>query len=98
MAEDLKLEIEALRKEVAELRTMVTSLQATPAAAPAAAPAAPKKAEITEEVLTIISAAVAAFLGKRATIRIIRPVASPMNSWQVQGRATIHGSHAVNSR
>ena len=54
--------------------------------------------EVDEELLLVLSAAVAAFLGKRPRIRQVRLVNS--RTWTQQGRAGIHASHAfaVHSR
>jgi hypothetical protein len=54
------------------------------------APNAPK-GEVTDEILMVISAAVAAFLGKRAHVRQIRFVGSP--AWAEQGRVSVMASH-----
>jgi methylmalonyl-CoA carboxyltransferase large subunit len=59
-------------------------------ASPAAQPRPPAE-EISEEIVLVIAAAVAAFLGKRAPIRQIRLVGSP--AWAQQGRVTIQASH-----
>jgi methylmalonyl-CoA carboxyltransferase large subunit len=48
--------------------------------------------EISEETLLLLSAAIAAFLGKKPRIRQIRLVNS--TTWSRQGRANIHASHA----
>lgn len=56
----------------------------------ASAPTAPK-GEVTEEILMVISAAVAAFLGKRAHVRQIRFLGS--NAWAEQGRVSVMASH-----
>lgn len=94
MVEELKLEVAALRQEVAELREIVTKLTA-PKPAPAPAPA-PKKADgIDEETMMVISAAVAAFLGKRATIKLVRPIHQQVDGWRLQGRVAVQGSHRV---
>ncbi len=61
----------------------------TAPAVEAAAP--PPEEEISEETLIAISAAVAAFLGKRAHIRQIRLMSSP--AWAQQGRVSIMASH-----
>ena len=49
--------------------------------------------EITEEELTAISAAVAAYLGVRAHIRQIRLVSS--RAWAQEGRVSIQASHQL---
>jgi methylmalonyl-CoA carboxyltransferase large subunit len=48
---------------------------------------------LSEEVVLVISAAIAAFLGKKAHIRGIRLVSSP--AWAQQGRVTIQASHSL---
>ncbi len=53
-------------------------------------------APITEELLAVISAAVAAFLGKKAPIRQIRLIGT--TTWAQLGRATIQASHALSAR
>lgn len=64
-----------------------TSAAPSPAAnAPAAA-----KGEVTDEILMVISAAVAAFLGKRAHIRQIRFLG--LTAWAEQGRVSVMASH-----
>lgn len=50
-------------------------------------------AGVSEEIIVVISAAVAAFLGKRAHVRQIRLVRSA--GWSQQGRVTIQASHAL---
>jgi methylmalonyl-CoA carboxyltransferase large subunit len=71
-------------------------------AAPAIAPAQaeePHSEELSEEVLLVISAAVAAFLGKRARIRRVRRIPTPgFNPWSQQGRVYIQGSHNIWTR
>jgi methylmalonyl-CoA carboxyltransferase large subunit len=95
MAKQTKSELEA---EVQELRQRVEKLEAlfsatmqkeTPkAVAPAAIPY-----EIAPDILLAISAAVAAFLGKRATIHQIRLTGT--TAWAMQGRATVQASHGI---
>jgi methylmalonyl-CoA carboxyltransferase large subunit len=52
-----------------------------------------RPAEVTEEDMVFIAAAVAAYLGVRARIRQVRLVQSV--AWAQVGRATIHASHRV---
>jgi methylmalonyl-CoA carboxyltransferase large subunit len=57
-------------------------------------PAAPEPQEISEEVLVVIAAAVAAFMGKKARIRHTRLVQpSEANAWAQQGRVFVQASH-----
>jgi methylmalonyl-CoA carboxyltransferase large subunit len=48
---------------------------------------------LSEELVLVISAAIAAFLGKKAHIRQIRLIGSAV--WAQQGRVTIQASHAL---
>ena len=54
--------------------------------------AARAAATLSEELVMVISAAIAAFLGKRPHIRQIRLLRS--DAWAQQGRTTIQASHA----
>jgi methylmalonyl-CoA carboxyltransferase 12S subunit len=56
-------------------------------------PRAPVEEDLSEEIVLIISAAVAAFLGKKAPIRQIRLLGS--TAWAQQGRVTIQASHTL---
>jgi methylmalonyl-CoA carboxyltransferase 12S subunit len=96
--EELRAEIRRLAQRVEELESARTEAPAPPAVAvperppiPQAAPLPPVEEAISEEVLLVISAAVAAFLGERAHIRQIRLLRSPL--WAQQGRVWIQASH-----
>lgn len=69
-----------------------------PAVAPeplaVASASAPVREDISEEILMAISAAVAAYLGKRANIRTVRLLSS--TAWAQQGRVNIQASHRLN--
>jgi len=87
--------LEAFRQEMAQLGQRVAELEKTAgspnlAVAPAAA-AAPAAESLSDELVVVIAAAVAAFLGKRAPIRQIRLLGSA--AWAQQGRVTIQASH-----
>jgi methylmalonyl-CoA carboxyltransferase large subunit len=96
--------LEALTMQLATLNQRLDRLQTTgppvagmPAAeaaalAPAPAPAAPE--EFNEDLLLAISAAVAAYLGKRPRIRTIRLVSA--GDWAQQGRVFVQASHTLN--
>src|SRR5262249_33663867 len=95
------------RQEVARLGERVAALEGAagakqPAGVPPVtppAPAAPPAAEpavLSEELLLVISAAVAAFLGKRPPIRQIRLAGTHRGAQQ--GRVTIQASHALSAR
>jgi methylmalonyl-CoA carboxyltransferase large subunit len=86
--------LEALRQEVARLGERVTALEKA-AGAKGAAERRPAAAAdgLSEELVLVIGAAVAAYLGKRAPIRQIRLLGSA--GWAQQGRLTIQASHAL---
>jgi methylmalonyl-CoA carboxyltransferase large subunit len=81
--------LEALRREVARLGERVAALEA--AGTPTRTAAAPKAEPLSEELILVLGAAVAAYLGKKAPIRQIRLLGSP--AWRHQGRVTIQASH-----
>jgi len=63
---------------------------------PLAAPVEePKDEELDEETLLILSASIAAFLGKKARIRRVRRLQPGFSPWSQQGRVNIMGSHDV---
>ena len=88
--------LETLRQEVARLGERVAALEARAGSTPrAATPAQPMATaeELSEEILLVLSAAIAAYLGKKAPIRQIRLLRS--DAWAQQGRTTIQASHAL---
>jgi methylmalonyl-CoA carboxyltransferase large subunit len=106
--EAIQEEMTRLSKRVAALEAAVAAApRATapvPAPAPApvapAAPAAPARPEpppqpegLSEELVLVISAAIAAFLGKKPHIRQIRLLST--SAWAEHGRVTIQASHAL---
>jgi methylmalonyl-CoA carboxyltransferase large subunit len=56
----------------------------------------PDPAGLSEELLVVIGAAVAAFLGKRPHIKQIRLLGT--TAWAQQGRVQIQASHALSAR
>src|SRR5436305_14682855 len=87
--------LDALRQEVSRLSERVLGLevrsgQAVPRAS-TAPPPAPVTESLSEELVLVISAAIAAYLGKKAPIRQIRLLGSA--AWSQQGRAIIQASH-----
>jgi len=91
---------------VARLESLIESKQVAlppppaPAAIPVAAPPKPAERapepveEVTPEMVMVLTAAVAAFMGKRARIRgarLVRSVTS--NAWAQQGRVFVQASH-----
>jgi methylmalonyl-CoA carboxyltransferase large subunit len=94
--------VRALREEMARLADRVAALESAAAATAtalgagqtAARIAPPEQvAELSEELILVIGAAVAAYLGKRPYIRQIRLVTTP--TWTHQGRITIQASHVL---
>jgi methylmalonyl-CoA carboxyltransferase large subunit len=92
--------VEGLRQELARLRERVAALEASAGSkARATGPGTPPAAEaaqtagLSEEIILVISAAIAAFLGKKPHIRQIRLLGSA--AWAQQGRVTIQASHAL---
>jgi methylmalonyl-CoA carboxyltransferase large subunit len=95
----------AFRQELARLGERVAALETAagvapraaapivPAAPAATAPPAAKAEGLSEELVLIISAAIAAFLGKKPHIRQIRLLGS--DAWVQHGRVTIQASHAL---
>jgi len=93
LLEQLQAQIAELTKRLAEVERQAVQPAAAAPVAAAAAPAAPASAEITEEELLAISAAIGAYLGVRAHIRQIRLVSSM--AWAQQGRVSIQASHRL---
>jgi methylmalonyl-CoA carboxyltransferase large subunit len=94
----------------AALATAPRATASAPAPAPAPAPALaipprpepapqpqpePEPEGLSEELVLVISAAIAAFLGKKPHIRQIRLLGSP--AWAEHGRVTIQASHALST-
>jgi methylmalonyl-CoA carboxyltransferase large subunit len=91
--------IESLRGEVARLSSRVAALEGSnhESVARFALPPKKKEADVAtatdETLITVISAAIAAYLGVQPRIRQIRLVGG--TSWAQQGRVTIQASHAI---
>ena len=94
--------IDELRAEIRALSDRLARLEAREAEAPPAQvvsaavpepPPEPVAETIPEEILLVISAAVAAFLGERAHVKQVRLIRSP--AWAQQGRVTIQASHQL---
>jgi methylmalonyl-CoA carboxyltransferase large subunit len=99
--------LEALRQEVVRLNERVARLEAadkgqvpgvrSPESGirgpESASSLTPDKAVLSEELILVISAAIAAFLGKKPHIRQIRLLGSV--AWAQEGRVTIQASHAL---
>lgn len=90
----MRREIDELRRELRGEQAPVPAPAAAPKPAAAAAPAPQVSAEITPEILMVLSAAVAAFLGKKAKIKRARLAPITQGSaWAQQGRVFVQASH-----
>jgi methylmalonyl-CoA carboxyltransferase large subunit len=92
--------ISSLEAKVEELQKRVETLESLLAAGARSTPSGNSgfqepttEREIPGEIILAISAAVAAFLGKRASIRQIRLTGE--TAWAIQGRATVQASHGI---
>lgn len=88
---DLETEVKELRQRVEKLEALLAPSAEKAKQPPAAPPAV--SYQIAPDILLAISAAVAAFLGKRATIHHIRLTGT--TAWAMQGRATVQASHGI---
>ncbi|HMO85783.1 MAG TPA: hypothetical protein PKC18_12790 [Lacipirellulaceae bacterium] len=90
-------DVAAMRRELTALGDRVTALERAGAAhvgesvATAAAKAPLSAREISDELVAIISAALAAYLGVKPHIRQIRILGGA--SWAQQGRVSVQASH-----
>ena len=73
-------EFETLLRELAEVKARLARLEPS--------------FEPSEETILMIAAAVSAYLGKRASIRIVRRIPDT-HQWRMQGRAALQGSHSM---
>ncbi len=90
LRQKLETELAQVRAQQAELARQLASLQRT-----VAAPPAQPQEELSEEVLLVLSAAVAAYLGRNARIRTAHYVPEGTSPWAQQGRAYIQASHVL---
>jgi methylmalonyl-CoA carboxyltransferase large subunit len=85
----------AIRRRDSVPARLPDAVSAPPVEQPAA-PEAPAEEEVSPEVILVLSAAVAAFLGKKARIRGARLVrTAPSSAWTQAGRVYIQASHAL---
>jgi methylmalonyl-CoA carboxyltransferase large subunit len=89
--DEIRASVGALVARVAALEEKATAAPAPPA--PVATAAAAPPPGVTEEMVLVITAAVAAFLGERAHVRQIRLISS--SAWAQQGRVSVQASHRL---
>ncbi len=78
------------------IRNTPAAVVATPVAAPKPVAASPAPDSIDPEVLAVISATVAAVVGRSGRIRRINFISQvPSSAWAEHGRASIHHSHRL---
>jgi len=87
----LEAKNDKLEARIRELEHPAPAAVASPRPVAGAAPAAPKEEPVSEEIMLVIAAAVAAYLGERAHIRVVR--LAPSHAWAQQGRVSIQASH-----
>jgi methylmalonyl-CoA carboxyltransferase large subunit len=94
---ELRQVLDEIRATLGALAVRVAAIEerAVPVVPPVAAARAPKPvpAGATEDLVLVITAAVAAFLGERAHVRQIRLIAS--GAWAQQGRVSVQASHRL---
>jgi len=90
--EELRSLVQELSARVRALETGVPEAVAPPKPV-VVAPPAPAAEAMSDDTLAVISAAVAAFLGKRAHIRQVRLISS--SAWAQQGRVSVQASHRL---
>ena len=91
LLEELQTKLAALEASNQKLEARIRELEHPSVPAIIPAPALAKKESISEEVMLVIAAAVAAYCGERAHIRVVRLV--PSRAWAQQGRVSIQASH-----
>lgn len=96
--------VKALQAQVDKLG-VIPELHAVTAAEMAAEsaeePAQRDEEEVTPEMMAVLAAAAAAFLGKKVRILSAKMLSSPqeaMSSWSQQGRVFVQASHNLRSR
>jgi methylmalonyl-CoA carboxyltransferase 12S subunit len=98
---ELRGALDDIRRTLGELTRRIERLETASATAlPAAgqAPASivmppPAAADVSDEIMLVIAAAVAAFCGERAHLRQVRLISS--HAWAQQGRVSVQASHRL---
>ena len=89
LVQELEAKIAGLEARLAKLEQPQRTAAAVPVAQASSAPTE----GISDELMLVIAAAVAAYLGERAHIRVVRLVSS--HNWAQQGRVSIQASHRL---
>lgn len=92
----VQAELDRLRQQLAEMTARVEALQQRAPQEPPTPPQPVVSREpepIPEDIVLVISAAVAAYLGARVRIRHIQLITS--HAWAQQGRVSIQASHRL---
>lgn len=92
--DDIAEALALLQSRMAEMGGELARMNERIAAVEAAHDAELAQRKVSDEVIFVISAAIAAYLGKKAHIRHVHLLGSA--SWSQQGRVTIQASHALN--
>lgn len=87
--------MEQQAREIANLQAWVQDLSARLEHVEAELRATREHQEISEQTLLAISAAVAAYLGKRAKVKHVHFAGKADSSWASQGRSHIQQSHVI---
>ncbi|MGA2186233.1 MAG: hypothetical protein ABSH47_24730 [Bryobacteraceae bacterium] len=97
LLEEVNDRLRGMEERIHNLELRVGEAAKPVVSAPAPVAVAKEEEErIEPEVLMVIAAAVAAFMGQKARIRRVRRSATPgMNPWAQQGRVSIQASHTV---
>ena len=97
----LSATVKALQARVAELNRLLAERSGEVAAMEAAAENAPARNDgMKPEMMAVITAAAATFLGKRAQVRSAQPVQAreQVSAWTQQGRMIVQTSHDLHAR
>jgi methylmalonyl-CoA carboxyltransferase 12S subunit len=102
---ELRFALDEIRRSLGDLTQRIARLEAVstapamvaaggPASPAVSSPAAPPATDdVSEEIMLVIAAAVAAFCGERAHLRQVRLISS--QAWAQQGRVSVQASHRL---
>jgi methylmalonyl-CoA carboxyltransferase large subunit len=85
--------VTALELKAEAVSVVAPKVEVKPAPRAEVAPAKPVAEGISEEIMLVIAAAVAAFVGKSARVRSARYVQEGQSPWAQQGRVFVQASH-----